>query len=146
MSRGHKPAVEHMVENVDRCSRAAVEHINEACKNGMEGEDGDQGPVRLQVTAERDIVSWRSERLKISESDRCGCGKMGIALWPFYGFTIVISPEWRTQNARTKLWSRFPLFLGTFKKMYGWTYWQLGSILELLFWGVENLLSHGYSI
>ncbi len=64
MSRGHKPAVEHMVENVDRCSRAAVEHINEACKNGMEGEDGDQGPVRLQVTAERDIVSLRSERLR----------------------------------------------------------------------------------
>lgn len=64
MSRGHKPAVEHMVENVDRCSRAAVEHINEACKNGMKGGDGDQWPVRLQVTAERDIVSLRSERLR----------------------------------------------------------------------------------
>jgi len=66
MSRGHKPAVEHMVENVDRCSRAAVENINEGFKKGMksvkEG-DGVQGPVRLQVTAERDIVSLRSERL-----------------------------------------------------------------------------------
>lgn len=64
MSRGHKPAVEHMVENVDRCSGATVKHINEACKNGMKRGDGVQGPVRLQVTAERDIVSLRSERLR----------------------------------------------------------------------------------
>lgn len=67
MSRGHKPAVERMVENVDRCSRVAVGNINEGFKNGMKGEkEGDevQGPVRLQVTAKRDIVSLRSERLR----------------------------------------------------------------------------------
>lgn len=68
MSRGHKPAVEHMVENVDRCSGATVKHINEACKNGMKGVKGGEGiqrPMRLQVTdIVRDIVSLRSERLR----------------------------------------------------------------------------------
>lgn len=51
MSGGHKPAVQHMVGNEDRCSRAAVKHINEACKNHMKGATVNEGPARFQVAA-----------------------------------------------------------------------------------------------
>lgn len=81
MSRGQLPAVQHMVGNEDRCSGAAVKHINEVCRNQMKGATASEGPARFQVAAVRRCVP---EVSAISEK------KDSQQYMSFYGFSVIV--------------------------------------------------------